>query len=182
VTKTISHNLVSNYGSTSTGGRGIYLDDEMSYVTVTSNLVHGSGEWALQIHGGDHNVFESNIFDISGAELLGLYQENSSNGDFGMAGNVFTCNIVYSSASPPYELWQYSPGGASLALPSVHDNIYWGTNGALPNSGTIVDTSPSVANPGFVDPANGNYAFQSGPPTSCAFQPIDLAGVGPLPH
>ena len=179
---TISNNVIGGYGNLSNGSRAIYLDDMISNVTVENNIAYGSGEWTVMFHGGDRNVFRNNIFDISQAAYVGIYQDCPSSGDFGMNNNEFTCNIVYSSAPPPYELWDYyTSGSAPIALPNVHDNVYWGTNGALPNHGTIVDSSPIQADPHFLDPANANYGFQYGPPAAC-FQVIDPSHVGPLPH
>jgi hypothetical protein len=151
-------------------------------VTIRNNIVYGRGNWGVQFHGGDHNVFQNNIFDISEADYVGMYQDAPSVGDFGMTGNVFTCNIVYSSASPAVTLWDYyKSGSAAIALPSVHGNVYWGTKGKLSNIGDIVDSSPIQVDPHFVDAANANYSFQFGPPTAC-FQAIDTSQVGPLPN
>jgi hypothetical protein len=179
----ITNNVIGNYGNHATLGRGIYLDDQLSNVTVSGNIVYGTGEWALQIHGGDHHLFQNNVFDISEAPTLGLYQDDSPGQNYGMAGNVFTCNIVWSSTAPGSALWDYiNQSGGSITLPDVHANVYWDTTGAnLPNTGTIVDSSPTVADPRFVDPAQHDYAFQAGPPLPC-FQAMDTSQVGPLPH
>ncbi len=190
---TITNNVVGNHGSATNQGVGIYLDDEMSNATVKSNLVYGTGNWDFLIHGGDHNTFTNNIFDISKVPSLGMYEDITHTTsatpltNFGMAGNTFQCNIVYSSSAPPAALWEYGNDGLALkgwviAKPAVSSNIYWGTNGSLPNTGAIVDSSPAVADPRFVDPAKADYHFKSGPPTSCVFLPVDLANVGPLPH
>lgn len=99
-----------------------------------------------------------------------------------MAANSFTCNIVYSSATPPARLWDKF-GSEPVALPTVSDNLYWGANGALPNAGDIVDSSPHVADPKFVNPATADYSFSGSNPASfCGFQPIDVSQVGPLPN
>ena len=131
---------------------------------------------------GDHNVFTNNIFDISGATQLGVYQD-AGTPNYGMAANSFSCNIVYSHATPPSSLWdEYAT--ETVALPTVSGNLYWGASGALPNTGSIVDSSPTVADPGFVDPAAANYGFTAGIPSAftCGFQPIDVSQVGPLPN
>jgi parallel beta-helix repeat protein len=164
-----------------TGGRGIYLDDDLSNTTVRNNIVYGTGQWAFQFHGGDHNVLTNNIFDISGATKLGLYQDTGAP-TYGMAANSFSCNIVYSSAPPPAQLWD-KYGLEPVALPTVFDNLYWGASGALPNTGSIIDTSPTVSNPMFVAPASADYSFASGNPAAfCGFQPIDVSQVGPRPN
>lgn len=178
----ISHNVVGNYGSTSNGSKGIYLDDLASHVTVIDNVVYGTGQWALQVHGGDHDIFQNNVFDITHAGKLGLYQDDLTWGDYGMGSNVFTCNIVYSSGGAPSTLWDVQKSGsAAMALPDVSGNDYWRVGGTLPNTAPIVDSSPTVADPKFVDPAGADYTLQGTPPLSC-FKPIDPSTVGPLAH
>lgn len=177
----IDNNVVGDYGSTSNGSKGIYLDDQLSNATARNNIIYGTGEWAIQYHGGDHNVFTNNIFDISGAGRLGLYQD-AGQPNYGMGANSFTCNIVYSSAAPPSGLWN-KYGYETVALPTVSDNLYWGTKGALPNTGDIIDSSPHVADPKFVNPASADYSFANGNPAAyCGFQPIDASQVGPVPN
>lgn len=177
----IENNIVGNYGSVATGGRGIYLDDNLSNATVRKNIVYGTGQWALQIHGGDHNVFTNNIFDISGATRLGLYQD-AGTPNYGMVANSFSCNIVYSSAAPPSQLWD-DFAALPVTLPTVSGNLYWGAGGALPNTGSIVDSDPTVADPKFIDPTAASYGFAAGNPAAfCGFQPIDTSQVGPLPN
>lgn len=188
----VTNNVVGNHGSATNQGVGIYLDDEMSNATVKNNVVYGTGNWDFLIHGGDHNTFTNNIFDMSKVPSLGLYEDITHTtsatplANFGMAGNTFQCNIVYSSSAPPAALWDYGNDGLALkgwiiAKPAVSANVYWGTSGSLPNTGAIVDSNPTAADPRFVDPSNANYRFKSGPPASC-FLPIDLNNVGPLPH
>lgn len=178
---TIDNNIVGNYGTTSNGSKGIYLDDDLSNVTVRNNIVYGTGQWAFQIHGGNDDVFTNNVFDISGATRLAVYQDDGTP-NYGMSANSFSCNIVYSRAAPPSELWD-DYAALPVALPAVSNNLYWDTGGALPNSGSIVDSSPTVADPAFVDPAAANYAFAAGNPAAfCGFKPIDVSQVGPLPN
>lgn len=178
----INNNVVSNYGTSTNASKAIYLDDELSNATVENNIVRGTGTYAFQIHGGDHNVLRNNIFDISGAETLSLYQASAaSNPNYGMSDNAFTCNIVYSSSAPPSSLWVYMVQPID-APPAVNNNLYWDTSAALPNTGSVVDAIPTVANPDFVNPSQANYAFASTPPSFCVFAPIDTSQVGPVPN
>jgi len=179
----ITNNIVGSYGNSTTGGRGIYLDDQLSNVTVTGNIVYGTGQWSLQIHGGDHNTLQNNIFDISAATQFGLYQDVVGGPHYGMTGNVFTCNIVWTSVTKTGAIWDYiNESGATMALPSVSNNAYWSTSGTqLSNTGTITDSSPVVSNPNVVNPEQHVYDFQSSPPLGC-FTPIDTSKIGPVPH
>ncbi len=182
---TVDHNVVGDFGTATTEGRGLYLDDNTSNITLRNNIVYGAGDWALHYHGGAHNLFENNIFDISNLQRkLAVYSDTKDNSPEVMVGNVFRCNVVYSSAAPPSALWDFwDAQQLNLVKPSVSDNVYFGTKGNLPNAPPIVDTNPTVANPGFVDPAARNYAFSgANPGASCGFQPIDTSTVGPLPN
>jgi len=181
----IQNNVISNYGTTSmtSASKGIYLDDELSFVTVEDNIVYGTGTYGFQIHGGDHNTFKNNIFDISNSIALGLYQYDGSYHNYGMAQNDFTCNIIYSSASSvPSSLWESSTILTGQDPPEVTSNVYWGTIQKLATVNPYADTAPIYGTEDFVNPASGNYNFTSGPPTGCGFTAINTSTVGPLPN
>lgn len=180
----VDHNVVGDYGTKSNGSRALYLDDNSSNVTLKNNIAYGPGQWTVQFHGGAHNEFTNNVFDISGVgETLALYQHTGDKTPPDMmVGNSFHCNIVYSNATPPSSLWNASQD-KPIKPPSVFDNVYWGKSGALPNTSPFIDTSPKVVNPEFLDPANANYAFSGANPAAfCGFNPIDVSKVGPLPN
>ena len=175
----INNNVIGQYGSVRTQAAAIYLDQLLSFAKITNNIIYGSGNYAVMINGGDHNSFSNNVFDISLASSLARYS-NLGNSSYSMTGNSVSCNIVYSSAASPVSLWTKLGGEAN---PAVSRNLYWKTSGTLPNLGAIIDTAPTVANPGFVNPAAANYAFINGQtPSFCAFTPINTAAVGPLPN
>jgi parallel beta-helix repeat protein len=67
--------------------KAIYLDDMSSNITVTKNIVYGSGWYGIQYHGGDHITVNNNIFDISRARQVGFYQ-TAGGGDINT--NTFT--------------------------------------------------------------------------------------------
>ena len=169
---TITHNLVGNFGSRNNNTHGIYLDNLASDVKVTNNIVFGTGTLGLIIHGGHGNGITNNIFDISGQSNLGLYQQD---GPDQMKGNVFKCNVVYSSAKPPVALWVNI---GTVAAPSDSMNVYWSPNGAMPNLG-IVDSEPVIANPQFANPASGDYSIVASLPAPACFTAIAMSTFGP---
>jgi hypothetical protein len=183
----ITHNIVGNFGPPLVATKGIYLDDQLSNATVTNNIVYGTGQYAFQIHGGDHDVFKNNIFDISSLQRLAAYQDDGATApNYGMAGNVFTDNIVYSSTAQTTALWAVTIL-SSDALPNDAHNLYWNTSGTqfVPGTGNgVADTDPPVANPGFVNAAANNYNFTSGAPaiSGGSFAPINVSTVGPIPN
>jgi hypothetical protein len=179
----IKNNIIGNHGSASNQSKAIYMDDQLSYTTVQDNIVYGSWSFAIQYHGGDHNVVRNNIFDISASKMLGLYQYDGPTAKhFGMSGNTFTCNIVYSSVVRPGELWENSLTQLDTPLTN-YNNLYWSKNGKLVNTKDPIDALPTVSDPGFVDPDMANYNFKSKmPPEFCNFHPINVSQVGPRPN
>jgi parallel beta-helix repeat protein len=127
---------------------GIYLDDETSNVTVTGNVVQGVGQYALLVHGGDHNTIRGNTFHLDQMDKLGLYQDDEGAGlpNYGMAGNVFTGNTVDSpSSSGPASVWDFiDQSSAGIAKPIDEGNTYDTPLADLPELGPIVDSAPTV--------------------------------------
>lgn len=63
----ISRNVFSDIGRQGGKRCALYLDNATNGVTVRENLFDGiggeSGDWAVMIHGGDHNLIEGNLFN-----------------------------------------------------------------------------------------------------------------------
>jgi hypothetical protein len=180
----INNNVIGNYGKIANQTKAIYLDSNASTVTVTNNIVYGTGTWAMMVHGGDNNTFENNIIDLTNGNQVGLYQTLPGGPDYGMANNVFKDNIIYSSATPPSELWTTFAPGRSDATPVISNNLYYDTIGTPPYSVAPADINPTVANPGFVNAAANNYNFVSGAPaiSGGSFALINVSTVGPIPN
>lgn len=174
----ILNNIVGQYGTSAGEGIGIYLDDYLSGATVKNNIVYGSGQYGLTIHGGSSNLIQNNIFDITlDSPAWAIYWQLDNTP---MSPSTVTCNIVYTSGKIPKTMWTVS---SPNILPSVSKNLYWATTGSMPNVAPVIDTQPTYANPGFVNPAGANYTLASGAaPTTCGFVPFSTATVGPLPH
>ena len=179
----ITNNKIFNHGGVNyqtDQTKAIYLDGLTSNVTVTGNICSHCGQFAIQWHGGDHDIVQNNIFDLSTAGIgAGLYQ--SSTGDTGMVGNIFTNNIVYSAGSFPSSLWTVYV--STEALPTDNANMYFSATGSpIPNSG-VVDTNPVLMDPQFSNPVANDYSLQA---TSPAFThigfPILPTDQGPLPY
>jgi len=180
----ITNNLILNVGgigSSTSWTKAIYLDDLASNTLVSGNICRGCGEFAFQIHGGDHNSIVNNIFDLTGGALLGEYDASKSAGTFtglDMQANTIERNIVFSTSTFPQPLWKL-PGirqTPSMNLPSVTNNLYYsGSGGEGAGGGMIVDAHPVFADPGFRDSSSGNFDM---PESSAAFR----IGFQPLPH
>ncbi len=163
--------------------KAIYLDDGASNVLVSGNICRSCGEFAWQIHAGDHNAIVNNIFDLSSAgTLLGIYQIDPNWTDTGMNGNVFQRNIILFSGAAPSSLYQVNINSVD-ALPAATSNLYYSTTGShIPNGSIIVDTNPVYANPKSARPAVANDAepWCSVARTSFGFRPLPT-DQGPLP-
>lgn len=152
----IANNTVGDHGPNSNQTKGIYLDDLLSNVVVRNNVVFGTGTYAFQIHGGDHNTIVGNVADITEMQGLGLYQWiGDAKRDFAMRGNTFTCNVVYSRGIFPERLWKSGLAPTDEIL-TIHDNIYWGDNQKITASVTG-DASPHFIDPRFIDPDAKNF-------------------------
>ena len=178
----IEWNVISN--TNNADAFGVYLDDEASYVKVLNNNIYGTNQAAFEIHGGNNNTFEHNIFDLTMMnKQLALYQDEidpSPNGgtfpNLGMAGNLVTDNVIYSSTVPPAPpnnyLWSVlDSNNLPIKLPTVKTNLYYDPNGTLAATSDpqIDDSNPTVADPLFVNAAANNYMFQSGSPAVTTF-------------
>ncbi len=182
----ITNNVINGNGGSrylTNSTKAIYLDDGVSNVLVSGNLCRSCGQFAWQIHSGDHNTIVNNIFDLSSAgTLLGLYQVDPNWQDTGMNGNVFKNNIVLFSGATPSSLYQVNIN-AGDELPAASSNLYYSTTGShIPNGPTIVDANPVYANRKFAQSAaeNESTPWYSLARSSFGFRPLPT-DQGPLP-
>ena len=183
----VIYNRIDGDGTASTNTRSIYLDDQTSNVFVFGNICRRCGSWALQIHGGDHNIIRGNIFDVSWGAKVGYYQSAGYYGhpstNYGMQGNIFQQNIIYSSGGFPSSLWTYlNQSSTPIAPLNNSSNVYWSASGAsIPNT-VIPDTRFYRANPLFLNASAGDYRMPSHSPAfSLVGFPTLPTDQGPLP-
>ena len=181
----ISNNAIRGFGGACPVPTGSYptnailLDDQTSFVTVRNNIMAGNGGRGAVIHGGDHNSFMNNIFDATNycGEVL-LYQDVAALNEinYGMAGNVISNNIVYSTGNKKL-VWSYL-SAIHAPVPTVYQNLYYSINGFL-FPAPIIDTSPATGNPGFANPSQGDYTLTTNfATTTIWFQPL-WSNIGP---
>jgi hypothetical protein len=166
-------------------GLALYLDDGASNVNVTGNIFNPTTTafGAIQIHGGDNDVFSGNIVDVSTGLIDGyLFYQSSDNpsGNRGMTGNVFEDNILVGDIN--------SSGGSgyigSLEPPvplTIQNNDYWnyGSGGNLQTTGSDGagnDSDPTYEDPEFTGGSYGSsYTIASGSPVFGS--PVDFPGI-----
>lgn len=132
----VKNNFVRDYGTSSSWSKGLYFDDGASNVTATGNIITGTGEYAIQYHGGININVTGNIIDIGSSEsqLIAIYQ-NSGIVWTAMTGNTFTNNIIIAANNNGGKGWWVSEGLDTL--PVVKNNLYYNYTGAsVKNSGT----------------------------------------------
>jgi len=98
----ILNNYIRDSYISSSGGRGIYLDDGASGVTVSGNIVIGAGTTCYNIHAGWHNTYTGNLCDLAAVSSTNILL--SQNGDQGSGGNngpgnSFSNNIIIAGMS-----------------------------------------------------------------------------------
>jgi hypothetical protein len=99
------HDCGGSYSSSPYGNsRGVYLDDGVSGVQVTGNVVSGHMGACFTYHGGDNNTVSGNICDLGdgllGRQYIWVYQDDSFCSGAGcMSNNVYQGNIVVSRSS-----------------------------------------------------------------------------------
>lgn len=166
-------------------GLALYLDDGASNANVTGNIFNPTTTafGAIQIHGGDNDVFSGNIVDVSTGLIDGyLFYQSSDNpsGNRGMTGNVFEDNILVGDIN--------SSGGSgyigSLEPPvplTIQNNDYWnyGSGGNLQTTGSDGagnDSDPTYEDPEFTGGSYGSsYTIASGSPVFGS--PVDFPGI-----
>ncbi|AYO77227.1 right-handed parallel beta-helix repeat-containing protein [Sphingobium yanoikuyae] len=89
----IADNVIADFGPASVEGRGIYLDDWASHVTVRGNRIAGPGHFAFQIHGGHDNRIAGNHIDMNGIISPLLYQAAIDGTRALMTGNILIDNV-----------------------------------------------------------------------------------------
>lgn len=93
----LADNVIADFGPLPVGGRGIYVDDWASHVTVRRNRISGPGRFAFQIHGGHHNRIIGNHIDMIGIASPLLYQAAADGTREVMIGNTMTGNVFHHS-------------------------------------------------------------------------------------
>jgi hypothetical protein len=134
----------------------LYLDDLLSNAVVSGNVCRNFGAYGIIVHGGDHNLFVNNLFDLSEpGSILGFYQ-SSSNAQLGMGSNSFTRNVVYALAGVSNPLWRLIQVGPDVPS-AVAKNMYFSGGGAtIPNT-IIIDASPVTGIDPGVEAFNPSY-------------------------
>lgn len=153
----VEDNWIDTTGAPDRHTVGIYLDDSMSGVRVTGNVVRHAGSDAVQIHGGSHNTVRYNVLDLrAGTASAVLFQAApaDTNPNNRQEGNEVRANLILTDSLMP-KLFVSLDGGQPL----ITGNIFY--HARAPNLAGIPpvqDISPLFTDSGFQDAAE-TYTF-----------------------
>ncbi len=165
---------VYNYAPVSHGS-GIYPDEGSSEILIENNVVYRVDTSPLFMHYGQECTVRNNILALGDAGQLRRSREDKR------CHYIAEHNIVYADhdrmLDGPWKNGDWQIG----------HNLYWSTAGAPTFAGMDFatwqvkgkDEGSMVADPLFVDPANGDFRLQpNSPALKVGFQPIDLSQTG----
>ena len=172
----ISNNVIHHVYSFDYGGWGLYTDEGSSNILMENNLVYACKNAGFHQHYGQDNIIRNNIFANS---LKGQLQASRVEDHQSL---TFTNNLVYwDSGDLLVNHWKDFHLGTD-------QNCYWDTRTpdirfgeetfeAWQASGK--DKDSVVADPGFVDPANGDYHLKNDAVAKkIGFKPFDYTQAG----
>lgn len=183
----VGTNITNNYlhdcggsGSSSPYGnsRGVYLDDGVSGVVVSGNVVAGHMETCFNYHGGNNNTVSGNICDLGdgalGTQIIWLYQDDAFCSGAGcMANNIYRGNIVISNASIGMGGSQtFITGSTAISASNDLSHTY---NGTLTDTASVATTDPQLTCWTY-KLASGSPAYNS--PISFPTQPANYGQPG----
>ncbi len=197
----IRNNRIHDVAAHGYGGWGIYTDQASTGILIENNVVYRTKMESFHQHWGKDNIIRNNIFAFGGDGALRLSKDEGSRPQFTLTNNILlTRNQPLFSGGYAYDVTQ-------AALPFVSDrNLLWDMNDAALSAiarnsmrgtrkGTPTplalaawralgqDANSVVADPGFADPAKGDFSLRPGSPAlKIGFRPIDLSTVGVRPH
>jgi hypothetical protein len=165
-------------------GEGIILDNGCCGILVENNLVHDAvaGGFGTNFNCFG-NIIQNNIFAYGREYQLTVYGDMPS-GKPQPKGEVFARNIV---------VWREGPLIKERDWPNFSTlwdyNLYWQEGGGPVQfmrytfdqwKAKDLDVHSLAADPGFVDPAHGNFMLKlDSPALKLGFRPIDVSRVGP---
>jgi len=192
----VHNNLIEDCSHYNYGCNGVYMDEQVSGVTITSNIVRSVMSAGVYFHCGTGNSATNNIIaevDLDKAGFLGTCNKGGNpTWPRVIRGFEWRKNILYYPGSTTTKLFGQ---GDWLDYGNVtfDDNIYWAGNATnratwkYPNGTTFLewqkegnDVHSMQVDPLFVDYAAGSYALQPDSPAvkQLGFEPIDASTVG----
>jgi hypothetical protein len=159
------------------GGWGLYNDEGSTGILLENNLVYRTTSGGYHQHYGKENIIRNNIFAHARDQQL-QFTRPEDHLSFRFTGNI----VLWDKG----RLW--SGGGQGNGKFEIDRNLYWLADpGGVNSFGRSMekwreaghDVNSVVVDPGFVDPAAGDFRFKD--PAVVAeigFKPFDFAAAG----
>jgi Domain of unknown function (DUF5060)/GH141 insertion domain/Right handed beta helix region len=179
----IRYNLVHDVSRRDYGGWGIYPDEGSHDILIQKNLIYRCQDGALFAHHNHNVTAENNIF---------AFNRTAQVERGGIGGFELTCrrNLFYFREGKA--VGDYGRGHCGRDVCAFDHNLYWNASGrpvlfgdkSLPQwQAAGQDNSSIIADPLFMDPANGVFRLRQGSAAvQIGFEPWDLMAVGPRPR
>ncbi len=183
----VANNRIHDIKCKEYGGWALYTDEGSAGMLLENNLCYRTSSNSYHQHYGTSNVVRGNIFADADEPLMRLTRDEPH------LSIMFYNNILYSTGTP---LLQSYGSGAPLedgAIVSMR-NLAWHKDGAdaivysdqktlstLEKAQAVgMEAETVVADPGFVDPANGDYTLKPDSPAyKLGFLGFDASKCGP---
>ena len=191
----IRHNVFHDIWAGKYGGWAIYCDEGSRNILIENNLAYRCRHSCFDQHYGKDNIIRNNIFAFADTSVVMLARAQAH------TGFVLTNNILLSDGTPIYAGGYEFKVNTRGAFKADH-NLVWSTTGQVlgaqdrfpsrlyePNESVLsweqwqalgYDQHTIIADPGFKDPANGDFRLsESSPAIKIGFKPFALDKAGP---
>ncbi len=180
----IRNNLIHDVSAFTYGGWGLYTDEGSSEIILENNLVYRCKSAGFHQHYGRDNIVRNNIFALNRESQL-MRTRAEPHISF-----IFTNNIVY------FDSGNLLASNWSNNNYVMNHNLYFDTRlGVAPEKMNFAgmgweawrkqghDQDSKLADPRFMEPANGDFRFKADSPVPAfGFKPLDFSTVGPRPR
>lgn len=173
---TVNHNVVHDVESYNYGGWGLYNDEGSTGIQLRDNLTYRTRTGGYHQHYGRDNLIENNIFLDSRDHQLQLSRPEDHR------SIIFRHNVVDWGGGPLLS------GQWIKAKVSIDHNLYWDRSGEPIRFADKTleqwqalgrDEGSIIADPRFVDPAQGDYRLRDDSPAfKLGFKPFDPTRAG----
>lgn len=174
----LRYNLIHDVEAHTYGGWGIYNDEGSTHILIENNIVYRTKHAGYHQHYGKENYIRNNIFAFGREAQITRSREEEH------ISFIFERNVVLFDNG---KLLNGNWGNEKFVMDY---NLYWRTDGRPFDFAGVSfedwkkrghDRHSLIADPGFVDPARGDFSFK---PDDAAhrigFQPIDTSKIGRL--
>lgn len=171
----VRNNVFHDIHSATYGGWGLYTDEGSTGILFEKNLVYRTKTGGFHQHYGRENIIRNNIL------ALAIDQQLQATRVEDHLSFTFERNIVY------YDHGALFSSNWGKVRSELRDNLYWNASGEVDFGGQDLeawqadgrDAGSVVADPGFADPAAGDFRLADDSPAwKLGFEPLETNRAG----